>query len=52
MNNNEVRTFGYCAECESEITDETETYYCNDEGERFCCIECLLAHYNIDKIEV
>ena len=52
MCDNEVRIFGYCAECNSEITDEADDYYCNDEGERFCCIECLLAHYNIDKIEV
>lgn len=48
----EARVFGYCAECGAEITDEIENYYCNDDGEYFCDIECLLEHYNISKIEV
>ena len=52
MNDNEIRTFGYCAECTNEITDKAEDYYCNEEGERFCCVECALSYCGISKIEV
>ena len=48
----EVRVLGYCAECGATITDEIENYYCNNDGECFCDIECLLEHYDISKIEV
>ena len=48
----EVRVFGYCAECSEKITDEIKKYFCNDDGECFCDIECVLEHYGISKIEV
>lgn len=48
----EVRVLGYCVECGDIITDEIENYYCNNDGEYFCDIECLLEHYDISKIEV
>ena len=49
---NEIRVFGYCIKCGEKITDEIEDYYCNDDGECFCSIECIMEHYNISKIEV
>ena len=49
---NEIRVFGYCVKCGEKITDEIEDYYCNDDGECFCSIECIMEHYNISKIEV
>ena len=51
MDNNEIRVLGYCVECGNEITDDVQAYYCNEDGECFCDIECLLEHYNISKIE-
>ena len=47
----EVRVLGYCAECGNTITDDVRECYCNDDGEYFCDIECLLTYYNISKIE-
>ena len=52
MDENEVRVFGYCAECGSKITDEYGEYYANADGEVFCSVECILEHYNVEKIEV
>ena len=48
----EIRVFGYCECCGNEVTDEGEEYYVNDDGEVFCCVECVCEHYNITKIEV
>lgn len=48
----EIRVFGYCENCCDAVTDEGEEYYVNDDGEVFCCLECLLEHYNITMIEV
>ena len=48
----EIRVFGHCAECGSVITDDLKECYCNDDGEYFCDIDCLLAYYNISKIDV
>ena len=48
----EVRNIGRCIECDDEITDELEEYYITEDGECFCCIECLLEHYGITKIEI
>lgn len=48
----EVRIFGYCAECGEKITDESADYYCNDEGEVFCTIECVMEHYGVHRLEI
>jgi hypothetical protein len=50
----EVRTFGYCENesCGDAVTDEVKEYYVNDDGEVFCCIECVFEHYGITKVEV
>ena len=47
----EIRTFGYCVCCGNQITDEENEYYCNDDGEVFCCAECVCEHYGVTKIE-
>ena len=47
----EVRVFGYCECCGNKITDESDEYFVNDEGEIFCSTECVLEHYGIIKIE-
>lgn len=52
MNETEdVRRFGTCACCDNEVTDEQIEYYVDAEGMVFCCIECVLEHYNVVKIE-
>ena len=49
--NDDVRIFCYCTECGCAITDEYEEYYCNDDGEVFCSVECVLEHYCITQLE-
>ena len=48
----EIRVFGYCKNCDNEITDEYDEYYINAEGEVFCCEECMMEYYGVVKIEV
>jgi hypothetical protein len=48
----EVRVFGYCANCDDQVTDEGGEYYVNDDGEVFCCVECMMEYYGLTKIEV
>ena len=52
MDEREVRCFGYCENCGEEVTDEYDEYYITDDGTVFCCIECVLEAYGINKIEV
>ena len=47
----DVRIFCYCTECGSAITDEYEKHYCNDDGDVFCSVECVLEHYCITQLE-
>lgn len=48
----ERRVIGICAECESEILDNIEEYYCDEDGNYFDDIECAMAHHRIHKLEV
>ena len=48
--NEDVRVFGYCAECGSEVTDE-DVAYVDSEGRYFDNIECVCEYYNISKVE-
>lgn len=48
----DVMRFGTCEYCGNEITDEDEEYYVDSEGHVFCCVECVMEHYEIEKIEV
>ena len=50
MDENEVRVLGYCAECNSKITDEHDVYV-DEDGNYFDDIECVLSFYNIHKLE-
>ena len=48
----EIRVFGNCECCGEEITDESDEYYVNEDGEVFCCVECMMEHYGIVKVEL
>lgn len=48
----EVRVFGYCEECGNKITDKDKEYYVNSDGEVFCCVECVMEHDGVTKIEL
>jgi len=48
----EVKFYGYCENCGERITNESDEYYVNDEGEVFCCVECVLEKYGVTKVEV
>ena len=52
MDDNEIRKFGHCEECDSEVTNDVDEYYITEDGKVFCSIECLLEYYSITKIEV
>lgn len=52
MDEREVRVFGHCIWCDDEVTDEGDEYYVTDDGEIFCCLDCLLEHFEITRIEV
>ena len=52
MDEREVRIFGYCKYCEEDVTDEEGEYFVNDDGEVFCCLDCICAHYGLTRIEV
>ena len=52
VDENEVRKFGECECCGNAITDEQEEYYVAEDGRVFCCIECVLESFGIEKIEV
>lgn len=48
----EIRCFGYCENCGEKITDKSDEYYVNSDGEVFCCVECALEHCGVTKVEV
>ena len=48
----DVRFYGHCENCGDRITNESDEYYINDDGEVFCCVECVLEKYGVVKIEV
>lgn len=48
----EIRVIGVCAECESEITDDIGECYCDEDGNFFDSVECVLIHSGIHKLEV
>ena len=48
----ERRTLGYCAECNSAITDDVEEYYCDEDGNFFDNAACVMVYYGIHKLEV
>ena len=47
-----VRVFGYCMECGEKITDDFETYYCDEEGNLLCSQECLMEHFGLYEVEI
>lgn len=47
----EVRVIGVCAECNSEITDDIEEYYCDEDGNFFDSAECAMVYHGIHLLE-
>lgn len=48
----EIRVFGYCECCGNQVTSEDEEYYVSNDGIVFCSVECVMNHYDVEKIEV
>jgi hypothetical protein len=48
----EVRIIGVCAECGENITDDFETYYCDEECNLLCSQECIMEHFGLYEVEV
>ena len=48
----DVRNFGYCECCGNAITDADKEYYVSEDGKVFCCVECVMEHYGVTKVEV
>jgi hypothetical protein len=47
----EVKIIAYCAECNSEITDDIEEYYRDEDGHFFDSAECAMTYYGIHLME-
>lgn len=52
MDDNEIRKFGRCEECDNEVTDSCDEYYVSEDGKAFCSVECVLEYYGVIKVEV
>ena len=52
MNENEVRILAHCAECGTQITDDIEEYYCDEDGNYFDSAECAMVYYGIHLLEM
>lgn len=48
----EVRVLATCAECGDEITDDVEEYYCDEDGNFYCSIECACIAHGIHRLEI
>ena len=48
----EIKVIGYCAECISDITNDIEEYYCDEDGNFFDDLECAMIYHGIHKLEV
>ena len=49
---NEVRVLAHCAECEEDIYDDVEEYYCDEDGNFYCSIECVCMAHGIHRLEI
>ena len=49
--NDEVRIFGYCAECGNEIMDSHDNAYVDDDGNYFDTVECAMEYHKIRIVE-
>lgn len=45
------RIIGHCFECDNDITENEQIAYVDADGNMYCCIECLLEHFEIKTIE-
>jgi hypothetical protein len=52
MDEKDVRVLGVCAECSNDITDDVEDYYCDEDGNYFCCVDCAMIYYHIHRLEI
>ena len=48
----ETRVIGYCEVCGSEITDDNETAYVDNEGHYFDTVECVMEYFCVTKVEL
>ena len=48
----EARVFGYCENCGTKVTDESDEYYVTDDGKVFCSVECICEAHGVTKVEV
>ena len=49
--NEEVRSMGYCIECGSQITDDLDDVYIDNDGNYLCGIECIAEYFGLKKME-
>lgn len=47
----DVRIIGKCEECESEVVSDNGDVYVDEDGRYYCCLDCLLEHYHITRLE-
>lgn len=47
----DIRKIGVCEECDEDIYDDNTEIYISKDGYYFCCLECALRFYGIQKAE-
>lgn len=48
----EERLIAYCEECGNKITKEDDEAYVDEDGKYYCCVDCVLEHYGIKRLEL
>lgn len=47
-----VRVFGYCAECGDFITDGCKDIFVDSDGNYFDSIDCLMEYFDVVRLEM
>lgn len=47
----EVRVIGYCENCDNVITENDSEAFVDEEGNYYCCVDCILERNKITRLE-
>ena len=46
----EAQAIARCEECGELIYEDNDDAYVDDDGNHFCCLQCVLDHYSIRQV--
>lgn len=49
---NDAKVIAICAVCDEELYQGFDAYYDSNADEYFCCEECVLKYYEIERVEL